>query len=166
MTCCTTTTATVLGMSVNDFNENKDLEVMTFRRNAMMLCQSVIEDRLNRGDEGSALYIYPPDIHSTSDLPQNIADRVAANPGGFIFIGVSVVATQQDSTKITVKVRPDALPEDVVTEVVQRRVITLNMSAEQRQTCVKQHQRSYILKVCGCEEFLLGSYPISQYKVN
>jgi len=41
----------------------------------------------------------------------------------------------------------------------------MNVSAEQQQKCVMMHVNSYVLKVCGCEDFLLGNHPISQYKV-
>ena len=31
--------------------------------------------------------------------------------------------------------------------------------------CLKRHLDSYVLKVCGCFQFLFEPYPISQYKV-
>lgn len=63
------------------------------------------------------------------------------------------------------KVQFDASPEDVIAESIRRKIRTMNVSTEQQQKCVTTHVTSYILKVCGCEEFLLGDYPISQYKV-
>jgi phosphatidylinositol-4,5-bisphosphate 3-kinase catalytic subunit alpha/beta/delta len=63
-------------MSVNDFNDNKDLEVMTFRRNTMLMCQNTIEERASRGPHGNALYIYPPDVHSNAVLPPHIKQTV------------------------------------------------------------------------------------------
>ena len=86
--------------------------------------------------------------------------------GGQILVGVSVVSTNHESSKITLKIAHDALPEHVIAESIRLRVRTLNMSPEQRQQCVQKHLTTYILKVCGCEEFLLGEYPLSQYKVS
>jgi len=63
------------------------------------------------------------------------------------------------------KVPFDASPEDVIAESIRRKIRTMNVSAEQQQKCVTMHVTSYVLKVCGCEEFLLGNHPISQYKV-
>ena len=63
------------------------------------------------------------------------------------------------------KVHFDATPEDVIAESIRRKIRTMNVSVEQQQKCVTTHVSSYILKVCGCEEFLLGNHPISQYKV-
>jgi len=59
-------------MSVNDFNDNKDLEVMTFRRNIMSCCKQYVDERESGGAEGLAMSIYPPDIHSTENLPPHI----------------------------------------------------------------------------------------------
>lgn len=39
------------------------------------------------------------------------------------------------------------------------------LSPEQLKMCVQEYQGKYILKVCGCDEYLLEKYPISQYKV-
>lgn len=39
------------------------------------------------------------------------------------------------------------------------------LSPEQLKMCVQEYQSKYILKVCGCDEYLLEKYPISQYKV-
>ena len=66
------TAGSALGMSVNDFSESKDLEVMTFRRNAMACCKQYVDERESNGDAGLAMSIYPPDIHSTAHLPPHI----------------------------------------------------------------------------------------------
>ena len=59
-------------MPVNEFNEMKELEVMTFRRSIMYTCKNTVEERESKGLQGLALYIYPPDVHSTSLLPPHI----------------------------------------------------------------------------------------------
>jgi len=82
-----------------------------------------------------------------------------------ILVCLWIVASIRESSKITMKVHFDATPEDVIAESIRRKIRTMNVSAEQQQKCVTTHVTSYILKVCGCEEFLLGNNPISQYKV-
>jgi len=56
-------------------------------------------------------------------------------------------------------------PNDVIAESIRRKIRTMSMSAEQQERCIKAHLASYVLKVCGCEEFMMGAYPICQYKV-
>ena len=41
----------------------------------------------------------------------------------------------------------------------------MNYGAEEIQKCVDEYQDTYILKVCGCNQYLLEKYPLSQYKV-
>jgi phosphatidylinositol-4,5-bisphosphate 3-kinase len=63
-------------MSINEFNENKDLEVMTFRRHVLGVCKLAVEERELRGQLGQARYVYPPDIHHSAELPPHILERV------------------------------------------------------------------------------------------
>ena len=69
-------TGSALGMSVNDFNESKDLEVMTFRRNAMSCCKQYVDKRESNGAAGLAMSIYPPDVHSTEHLPPDVMRNI------------------------------------------------------------------------------------------
>jgi len=82
-----------------------------------------------------------------------------------ILVCLWIVASTRESSKITMKVQHDAMPEDVIAESIRRKIRTMNVSVEQQQKCVTTHVTSYVLKVCGCEDFLLGNHPISQYKV-
>ncbi|XP_062813512.1 phosphatidylinositol 4,5-bisphosphate 3-kinase catalytic subunit alpha isoform isoform X3 [Anolis carolinensis] len=40
----------------------------------------------------------------------------------------------------------------------------MHLSPEQLRLCVQEYQGKYLLKVCGCDEYLLEKYPLSQYK--
>ena len=63
-------------MPVNEFNESKDLEVMTFRRDILNICRSAVEER-ERGPLSQALYVYPPDIDSNPELPEHIKEALS-----------------------------------------------------------------------------------------
>jgi phosphatidylinositol-4,5-bisphosphate 3-kinase len=152
-----------LGMSVNDFDENKDLEVMTFRRNTMVTCKKIIDEREVNGAQGIALYIYPPDIHSTPQLPSHIMTAIE-KVNNQILVCIWIVGANREGSKITMKVRYDASPDDVIAESIRRKIRTMNVPLDQQQQTVAAHLSSYVLKVCGCEEFLLGNYPLSQYR--
>jgi len=83
-------TGSALGMSVNDFNESKDLEVMTFRRNAMTCCKRFIDERESSGPAGLAMSIYPPDVHSSAQLPPHIMRKIQKG-NRVVFVDISVV---------------------------------------------------------------------------
>lgn len=53
----------------------------------------------------------------------------------------------------------------VIAEAIRKKTRSMLLSPEQLKMCVQEYQSKYILKVCGCDEYLLEKYPISQYKV-
>ena len=63
-------------MPVNEFNEMNDLEVMAFRGNIMYMCNDVLEEQKQFGDEARARSVYPPDLHSTSELPKHLVTKI------------------------------------------------------------------------------------------
>lgn len=56
-------------------------------------------------------------------------------------------------------------PQKVIAEAIRKKTRSMLLSPEQLKMCVQEYQGKYILKVCGCDEYLLEKYPISQYKV-
>ena len=69
-------TGLAIGRHVNEFNDMKDLEVMTFRRNILNVCRQAVEERDKNGPHSQALYAYPPDIESRADLPTHLKEKV------------------------------------------------------------------------------------------
>ncbi|KAI8795508.1 phosphatidylinositol 4 5-bisphosphate 3-kinase catalytic subunit alpha isoform-like isoform X2 [Biomphalaria glabrata] len=150
----------LIGVPVNEFNENKDLEVITFRRNILKACKDVVDNRDQQGDHTRALYAYPPDIDS-SEMPKHLMDKLKENS---VFICVWVVSDDNNRMKYTVKVPLTAFPSDVIAETIRRRSRFMNMTKEHAERCIEEYRHLYVLKVCGCDQFLLAECPISQYK--
>lgn len=76
-----------------------------------------------------------------------------------------IVSPNNDKQKYTLKINHDCVPEHVIAEAIRKKTRSMLLSAEQLKMCVQEYQGKYILKVCGCDEYLLEKYPISQYKV-
>lgn len=53
----------------------------------------------------------------------------------------------------------------MIAEAIRKKTRSMLLSPEQLKMCVQEYQGKYILKVCGCDEYLLEKHPISQYKV-
>ncbi|MGH0154604.1 UNVERIFIED_CONTAM: hypothetical protein FKN15_031362 [Acipenser sinensis] len=51
-----------------------------------------------------------------------------------------------------------------IAEAIRKKTRSMLLSPEQLKMCVQEYQGKYILKVCGCDEYLLEKYPLSQYK--
>ncbi|CAG5126160.1 unnamed protein product, partial [Candidula unifasciata] len=153
----------LIGTPVSEFNENKDLEVITFRRNILQLCKEIVDKRDQSGDHARALYFYPPDI-SSDELPPHLQEKLKLFTENSIIICVWVVSDDNNRTKYTVKVTHTAVPSDVIAETIRRRSRFMNMSREHAERCIEEYRYMYVLKVCGCDQFLLAECAISRYK--
>lgn len=156
----------LIGMPVNEFNENKDLEVITFRRNILRTCKDIVDQRDSGGAAVRALYAYTPEVDSSSELPPHLIKLLKKQTDGdfCIIVCVWVVSENNDRTKYTAKVPHDALPSDIISDTIRRRSRTMGMTREQADRCIEDYKHLYVLKVCGCDQFLLAEDPISQYK--
>ena len=63
-----------MGMSVTEFNDMKQLEVITFRRHILDVCQEAISERTEGGR--MALYKYPPNIESKAEPPDHVRQAI------------------------------------------------------------------------------------------
>lgn len=77
-----------------------------------------------------------------------------------------IVSPNNDKQKYTLKINHDCVPEQVIAEAIRKKTRSMLLSSEQLKLCVLEYQGKYILKVCGCDEYLLEKHPLSQYKVS
>lgn len=59
-------------MPVCEFDLVKDPEVQDFRRNILNVCKDSVELRDANGPHSRALYVYPPNVESSPELPKHI----------------------------------------------------------------------------------------------
>ena len=59
-------------MPVCEFELVKDPEVQDFRRSILSVCREAMEEREAGGAPSLALYVYPPNVESSPELPQHI----------------------------------------------------------------------------------------------
>lgn len=152
-----------IGVHITQFNDAKDLEVMTFRRNILDVCKSAIEERQRQGKASQALYAYPPDLESSPVLPSHLQDKIREMKNDVV-ICIWVVSEDSSRSKFTVKVAHDAFPINVIAETIRRRSRMMGISKEHAERCIEEYSDTYALKVCGCDLFLLEEHPLSQYK--
>uniref|UniRef100_A0A8C2H616 Zgc:158659 n=1 Tax=Cyprinus carpio TaxID=7962 RepID=A0A8C2H616_CYPCA len=65
-----------IGMPICEFELVKDPEVQDFRRNILSVCREAVEEREGGGAHTQALYVYPPNVESSADLPQHIYSKL------------------------------------------------------------------------------------------
>ncbi|KAI7793942.1 hypothetical protein IRJ41_011090 [Triplophysa rosa] len=151
-----------IGMPICEFELLKDPEVQDFRRNILSVCREAVEEREGGGAHTQALYVYPPNVESSADLPQHIYSKLDK---GRLMVTIWVIVSPSNSKqKYTLKITHDSLPEQLIAEAIRKKTRSMHLSAQQLRLCVQEYQGQYILKVCGCDEYLLEKYPLSQYK--
>ncbi|XP_052760292.1 phosphatidylinositol 4,5-bisphosphate 3-kinase catalytic subunit alpha isoform-like isoform X2 [Mya arenaria] len=152
-----------IGIPMNEFNEMKELEVMTFRRNILTVCQNAVEDRRRNGKHSLALYTYPPDVENSAKLPSHLEEKLQTDNKNFLMC-VWVVQSDKSRNKFTLRIPHTAKPNDVIAETIRWRSRKMGRSKEETDRCIDGYSHTYVLKVCGCDLFLFEGYPISQYK--
>ncbi len=138
-----------MGFKVNKLDENETVEVIEFRREAVNLCREIVESREGTL-EAHASYAYSAQVSKTR-LPSS---------KHFHGIAVMLRVWVDSNRTVMVKVPCEANAETVIREAVE---------SSSKKSGVLENIRNctdYVLKICGREEYLLGSYPISQYKVS
>ncbi|AWO97415.1 Phosphatidylinositol-4-5-bisphosphate 3-kinase catalytic subunit alpha [Scophthalmus maximus] len=151
-----------IGMPVCEFEMMKDPEIQDFRRSILSVCREAMEEREGGGAHSQALYVYPPNLESSPQLPQHIYSKL--DKGRLIVTIWVIVSPSNSKQKYTLKVSHDSLPEQLIAESIRKKSRSMHLSPQQLRLCVQEYQGQYILKVCGCDEYLLEKYPLSQYK--
>uniref|UniRef100_A0A667Z5W5 phosphatidylinositol-4,5-bisphosphate 3-kinase n=1 Tax=Myripristis murdjan TaxID=586833 RepID=A0A667Z5W5_9TELE len=151
-----------IGMPICEFDLVKDPEVQDFRRNILNVCKEAVDLRDTNGPHSRALYVYPPNVESSAELPKHIFNKL--DKGQIIVVIWVIVSPSNDKQKYTLKINHDWVPEQVIAEAIRKKTRSMLLSHEQLKMCVQEYQGKYILKVCGCDEYLLEKYPLSQYK--
>lgn len=151
-----------IGMPVCEFEMLKDAEVQEFRRSILSVCREAVEEREAGGALTQALYVYPPNVESSPDLPLHLYQRL--DQGRLIVTIWVIVSPSNSKQKYTLKVSHSSLPEQLIAESIRKKSRSMHLSPQQLRLCVQEYQGQYILKVCGCDEYLLEKYPLSQYK--
>ena len=78
---------------------------------------------------------------------------------------VWVVQQDKSRNKYTVGLPHTVRPNEVIAETIRRRSRNLGRTKEATERCIEGYSHTYVLKVCGCDQFLFEGYPLSQYKV-
>jgi phosphatidylinositol-4,5-bisphosphate 3-kinase len=65
-----------IGMPICEFDLVKDAEVQDFRRNILNVCKESVDLRDTNGPISRALYVYPPNVESSVELPKHIFNKL------------------------------------------------------------------------------------------
>ncbi|XP_065180000.1 phosphatidylinositol 4,5-bisphosphate 3-kinase catalytic subunit alpha isoform-like [Sycon ciliatum] len=136
---------TVMGAEVHDY------------RCTMLAHSKAVVDR--RGQEGwlqTLTRIFPPDVHPNSQLPASISGRLRKDGMVEVDMYVLTVSNPPQKCSACISLPINSTPDTLIERTLQKRLASLTLQRE--------NPRDYVVKVCGCEEYLLQSVPLSQYR--
>ncbi|CAL8074635.1 unnamed protein product [Orchesella dallaii] len=136
-----------IGIPVNQFDELENPEVVEYRREAVNICKEIVEKR-EESPESHSLYKFSAQIAKSGPVYYQMF------PGGMV--SVKVWFDPESNRSVTVRVAVEAYGDTVISEALE--VYAKGRSLDSRS------YKDYVLKICGRQEYLLGPYPISQYK--
>ncbi|GFY47911.1 phosphatidylinositol 4,5-bisphosphate 3-kinase catalytic subunit beta isoform [Trichonephila inaurata madagascariensis] len=142
----------VIGMGVREFDAQKDPEVHDFRKQMKLFCESVCAVMGPGTWEQQVLRQYPVSIESSPDLPHYLQAKLYE---GNLVLAISVEHQTSEST-FKFYVSPSLNAKQLLEVVLQKKGQSIGLQSDQ--------VHNLLLKICGVEEFLIGPYPISQYK--
>ncbi|GFR27702.1 phosphatidylinositol 4,5-bisphosphate 3-kinase catalytic subunit beta isoform, partial [Trichonephila clavata] len=137
---------------VREFDAQKDPEVHDFRKQMKLFCESVCAVMGPGTWEQQVLRQYPVSIESSPDLPHYLLAKLYE---GNLVLAISVEHQTSEST-FKFYVSPSLNAKQLLEVVLQKKGQSIGLQSDQI--------HNLLLKICGVEEFLIGPYPISQYK--
>ena len=149
-----------IGVSLSEFDKTKNSEAEEFRRSVNAMCRNIVQKRNTINDPlAIILNSYPPRLESSPQLPLHTAENLLSK--NTIVIKVWSLQTNSLQTHVSVKVPYDAMPSDIIREVMKKK----SMSNIKPQSIANADlPKHYVLKICGVSEYLVGMFPICQFK--
>ncbi|RDD40507.1 Phosphatidylinositol 4,5-bisphosphate 3-kinase catalytic subunit beta isoform [Trichoplax sp. H2] len=134
------------------------VEIEDCHQSLQELCHEVVTRRANSSEEDRANYLYRPPM-SLSQLPSYLEERYK-NKGGIL---ITVLYQSDDRIDDGCNKHTASVPYYQTASFVVRQVLIAK--AKKGQGNVHQEDyNSYVLKICGRNEYLISEVPIHQYK--
>uniref|UniRef100_T1ISF0 phosphatidylinositol 3-kinase n=1 Tax=Strigamia maritima TaxID=126957 RepID=T1ISF0_STRMM len=139
-----------LSLGLHEFDVLKSAEVNDFRWKMRVLCEEVAREREKKSWQEKVLYQFPMRLESSKELPPMISKKLRDNNL------VILVRFENTENSFTFCVHHLTTPRELLQQVLAKKAHTTGQQEERVE--------DYALKICGQEEYLLGEYPLSQFK--
>nr|XP_006815238.1 PREDICTED: LOW QUALITY PROTEIN: phosphatidylinositol 4,5-bisphosphate 3-kinase catalytic subunit beta isoform-like [Saccoglossus kowalevskii] len=143
----------LIGKGLHEFETMKNQEVNDFRDNMRRFAENLAIERSTKTWEERAMYIYPPELEPSIELPEHIHKAFNDNTSNVVNVKFDETGVRHSKFQITCTMYPMVL----VKLALRKKKIMFKLEME-------EDPQDYVLKVCGKAEYLLGDSPLSQYK--
>lgn len=147
----------LLGKNLDEYEQMQNAEVDEFRSRYRVIVEGISRERSILDWESRAMYAYPPDVDTEGTAPDFVEKNLMPNRRFLVNVAIR-------NNKASIKdlhafnVSADALPDELLTLVLRKRGAIMGVHDF-------DNPKDYVLKIVGKEVYLLGNFPLLQYRV-
>ena len=145
----------LMGKTPRAFDATNDVQISSFRSNYADFATKAASERKQREWDGRSMCAYPPSIHDSNELPKHIAYKLIENT--HFLVSVYKIGVPESKQPRDFYAHRDWRAVDVLAKGLQIKAEVLRKPIDDIS--------NFTLKVNGKEDYLLGNYPLLQYKV-
>jgi len=147
-----------IGKPIHEFDSIKSSEVIEFRKNILTVCRNVMEKRESLSIDERVLYSYPPELDETPTQEKDLQNDILVN------VWVAFEDGTVENNQLTVTQHHSSI-DLIYTALRSIYRNSNNLCPDDQQQLADQNKYSYVLKICGYEQYLLGNNQLYKYKV-
>lgn len=145
----------LMGKTPKEFDATNDVEISLFRSKYTDIALRVSSERKQKEWNGRSICTYPPDLHDNNEIPKHISAKLIDN--SFLVTLYKLIDPQDRKDNLVLHAPRDSRAVDILAAALQKKAEILRRPVDELS--------NFTLKVKGKESYLLGNYPLLQYKV-
>lgn len=146
----------LMGKTPKELDDTQDVEIASFRSKYQSIASKVYNERRGKNWDIRSMYSFPPDLHESAVAPRHVLKKLI--DGHLILL----LCFQRTAADQPLHVLAESTPNDVLNKAMEK---LPSVSKPYESYRGVEEIRNYILKIKGREAYLLGNFPLLQYKV-
>lgn len=157
----------MIGLSLEDLDESKDIELIEYRIELLTLVRNLIENELNMSPSilESEIFAssFSPNLEIKTDDLAFFSDKNFVEDDCLVYFEIAIHDIV-DGSFLILNVSVNQKPIDLIREYFK---VKLNKFVDQKQLSeiLNDYEKSYILNVCGTNDVIYGNRSLGDFKV-
>ena len=146
----------LMGKTPREFDASNDVQFSLFRSKYTSIALKVAQERKQRAWDCRSICTFPPDLYDNNEIPKHIASKVHENV--FLVKVYKLIDPNDKKEYHCFHARSDSKVVDILAAALQKKAELLSRTIDD--------MSNFTLKIKGKESYLLGNFPLLQYKVH
>ena len=144
----------LMGKTPKEFDTTNDVQISLFRSKYTNIALKAAGERKQREWDDRSMCTYPPDLYDSNEIPKHVAHKLVDNT---FLVSVYNLTNQGNKDCHDFHAYRDWKASDVLAKALQIKAEKLKRTIDD--------MSNFTLKIKRKESYLLGNYPLLQYKV-